>query len=139
MPISFPSDEWIKALMAELNKSDAYRAAAANWEGDFAFVISPGPGVPNGATLYTDLWHGECRKAFMVSEATPLAQPAEFAIEAPLATWRKVLEKKLDPIMGLMTRQLKLTGNLAKVMKAPKAAVELVHCCTLIETEWPGG
>ena len=48
-----------------------------------------------------------------------------------------VIEKKLDPIQGLVTRQLKLQGNLMKIMKAPKAALELVNCCTLVPTEFP--
>jgi putative sterol carrier protein len=134
MPIAFPTDEWIKALMAELNRSEAYREAARNWEGDFCFLVKGEDGQGDTA-LYMDLWHGECRDAFAGPEAA--ARTPEFAIEAPLATWRKVLERRLDPIQGLMTRQLKLKGQLLKVMRAPRAASELVHCCTLIDTAWP--
>jgi putative sterol carrier protein len=67
----------------------------------------------------------------------PALQAPAFVIEAPLATWRRVLEQKVDPIQALITRQLKLKGQLLKVMQAPRAAMELVHCCTLIDTEWP--
>ncbi|MCZ7575187.1 MAG: SCP2 sterol-binding domain-containing protein [Ardenticatenaceae bacterium] len=135
MPIRFPSDEWVKALMAELNKSETYREAARNWEGDFYFVASAGPGVARDVYLYMDLWHGECRTAYEVAD--PSQKSPEFTISAPLPTWRKVIEKKLDPIQGLITRQLRLKGNMLKIMKAPKAAAELVNCCTLVETEWP--
>jgi putative sterol carrier protein len=134
MPIKFPSDDWVKALMAALNQSTAYREAAKNWEGDFYFMISGQDGTP-ASCLYMDLWHGECRAAYAVDD--PQAKAPEFVIEAPLATWRKVLSRQLDPIQGLMTRQLKLKGQLLKVMRAPRAATELVHCCTLIDTEWP--
>ncbi len=61
----------------------------------------------------------------------------EFVIRAPLNTWRRVIGKKLDPIQGMITRQLKLQGNLMKIMKAPKAALELVNCCTRVPTEFP--
>lgn len=135
MPIPFPSDPWIKALQLELNRSPEYQDAAKTWEGDFAFVVTGVPGAAAPVQLYMDLWHGACREAFEVREARP--QPPEFMIEAPLATWRKVIEKRLDPIQGLVTRQLKLTGPMVKVMRAPKAAMALVNCCTLIETEWP--
>jgi putative sterol carrier protein len=134
MAINFPSDEWIKAVMAELNRSPGYREAAKNWEGDFYFVVSGDNGTPQ-ACLYMDLWHGECRAAYAVAD--PQSKTPEFVIEAPLGTWRKVLDRKLDPIQGLMTRQLKLKGQLLKVMRAPRAATELVHCCTLVETAWP--
>jgi putative sterol carrier protein len=70
-----------------------------------------------------------------VSDAT--AKKPEFVIEATYPVWRKVVDKKLDPIQGMVTRQLKLKGNMLKIMKAPKAATELVHAATLINTEWP--
>ena len=40
MAYSFPSDGWIKAAMVEVNKSEAYKDAASNWEGDLIFVIT---------------------------------------------------------------------------------------------------
>lgn len=135
MAIKFPSDEWIKALMAELNKSEAYRGAAAKWEGDFYFIINAGHGVPQDVYLYMDLWHGECRDAYEATD--PGEKSPEFIIRAPVPAWRKVIEGKLDPIRALMTRQLKLKGTMTKIMKMPKAATELVKCCTFIETEWP--
>jgi putative sterol carrier protein len=131
----FPSDDWIKALMVEVNKSDGYREAAKNWEGDFYFVVNAGEGVPDDVYLYMDLWHGECRDAYAATD--PGEKTPEFVIQAPLANWRKVLEKKVDPIRALMTRQLKLQGTMTKIMKQPKAATELVNCCTLVDTEWP--
>lgn len=135
MTIKFPSEEWIKALMQELNKSQAYRDAAKKWEGDFYFIVEPEGGLKERVIFYMDLWHGECRSACVVAdekEKTP-----EFRILAPLSKWRRVIEKKLDPIQGLVTRQLKLQGNLMKIMKTPKAALELVNCCTLVPTEFP--
>jgi len=132
---TFPSDEWIKALMAEVNKSDGYREAAKTWEGDFYFVINAGPGVPDDVYLYMDLWHGECREAYEVADASE--KSPEFVIRAPLPAWRKVIEAQVDPIRALMTRQLKLKGTMTKIMKHPKAATELVNCCTLVETTWP--
>jgi putative sterol carrier protein len=57
---------------------------------------------------------------------------------APLSIWRQVFDKKMDPIRGLMSGKLKLKGNKMKVLKAPKAAIELVECCTKIDTIYPG-
>jgi putative sterol carrier protein len=135
MAIKFPSEEWIKALMQELNKSQAYRDAAKDWEGDFYFIVEPEGGLEKQFIFYMDLWHGKCRSACVITdekEKTP-----EFRILAPLSKWRRVIEKKLDPIQGLITRQLKLKGNLMKIMKTPKAALELVNCCTLVPTDFP--
>jgi putative sterol carrier protein len=135
MTYKFPSDEWIKALEAEVKKSDAYRSAAAKWAGDFYFVIEPGTGLPETAVLYIDLWHGDARSAAMVADESE--KSPEFTIRAPLATWRRVIDKKLDPIQGMVMGQLKLTGTLTKIMRAPKAATELVNCATRVPTEFP--
>jgi putative sterol carrier protein len=135
MAYKFPSDEWIKALMVEVNKSEPYRKAAATWEGDFHFIVEAGPGITQPATLYIDLWHGEARSAALVTGGDE--KKPEFTIRAPLGTWRRVIEKKLDPIQGMITGQLKLTGTLSKIMRAPKAAAELVNCATRVPTEFP--
>jgi len=135
MAIKFPTDEWIKALCAELNNSETYAQAAATWEGDFYFVVEPGGSLTETVYLYMDLWHGKCRSAGRV--ANPDEKKPEFVISATLGTWRKVIEKKLDPIKGMMTRKLKLKGNMMKIMKVPKAAAEMVNCCTLVPTEFP--
>jgi putative sterol carrier protein len=134
MGIKFASAEWMVALKDELNKSEGYRDAAKTWEGDFYWVVTGMPATTEPVYLYVDLWHGECRDAY-VSDAT--AKKPEFVIEATYPIWRKVVDKKLDPIQGMVTRQLKLKGNMLKIMKAPKAATELVHAATLIHTEWP--
>jgi putative sterol carrier protein len=135
MGTKFPTDEWIKAAMVEVNNSEAYKKAAATWEGDIIFLVTALPGQRKEVALYMDLWHGECREAFEVTDIS--IQQAEFKIIAPLAVWRKVLEKKLDPIRGLVSRQLKMQGKMSKILKSPKAAIELVNSCAKVDTSWP--
>jgi putative sterol carrier protein len=135
MAIKFATEDWIKALMAELNSSEAYGEAAKSWEGDFYFVVNKGGPIPEDVYMYMDLWHGECRDAFEAKD--PNEKSPAFIMEAPVEVWKKVVMKDLDPIKGMMTRQLKLKGNMMKIMKAPKAAIELVNCTAEIDTEWP--
>ena len=49
---------------------------------------------------------------------------------------RKVIEGEMDPIQGMMTRKLKVEGNMMKIMRYPKAAKEIVSCCALIPTDF---
>ena len=135
MGLSFGTDAWVKALMVEVNNSEGYRKAAHDWEGDFYFVINKSPGFTEETYLYLDLWHGACRDAFKVEDVN--AKDPAFLLAAPSAIWQRVLSGKLDPIQGLVTRQLKLKGNMMKIMKAPKAATELVAAAQKVDTEWP--
>ena len=109
MAYEFATDEWVKALQEELNKSDAYRKAAEKWEGDFYFIVEEGQGIEEDIYLYLDLWHGEARQAYL--EDDPASLKTAFELSAPLDTWKGVLNKKIDPIRGIMTRQLKLKGQ----------------------------
>jgi putative sterol carrier protein len=135
MPIPFPSDPWIKALMAELNANPAYQSAAKNWEGDLIFIIEPGGRLAQPVTLYMDLWHGQCRDAFVVDDSKPV-DPV-FRLSGPVEIWKKVITRELDVIHVLMTGKLKVRGNLAAIMRSVKAAQELVATCARVETEFP--
>ena len=128
MAYRFPSPEWTEQFNQQINTSDAYASAAKTWEGDILLVIE------GDAAIYLDLWHGQCRGAEFVQD--PTAKNAEFKITASTEKWQRVLAGKLDPIQGMVTRQIKLDGNLVKIMKNVKAAQELVRCATKVDTEY---
>ena len=128
MAYKFPSPEWVEQFNNAINSSDAYAAAAKTWEGDISLVIEDGAGI------YLDLWHGKCRSAEFLAD--PDSKSPEFKIVAGMDKWQKVLAGKLDPVQGMVTRQIKLDGNLVKIMKNVKAAQELVRCATTVPTEY---
>lgn len=133
MAIPFLSDEWAEAFKDAINNSAAYREAAADWEGDFYFTADMKDGTT--ATVYLDLWHGECRDAYTVAD--PSSKTPEFEVSGKVSSYKKVIEKKVDPIQALITRQLKLKGNMAKILRSVKATQELVNAATEVPTEFP--
>lgn len=135
MAIKFGTEEWVKAARAELNKSQAYKDAAKRWEGDMYFIVEPEGGLKETLVTYFDLWHGECRAASVVANES--AKTPAYRFWAPLSVWRSILEKKIDPVQAMMTGKLKLKGDMAQIMKMPRAASELVECVTHIKTEFP--
>ena len=135
MPYLFPSPEWVEAFKDALNASEAYKVSAAKWEGDFYFVISAGEGLEEPVKFYLDLWHGECRDAYIV-EGDDDKKP-EFIIEGKLGTFKQIFDGKLDPIRALVSRKLKLKGNLGKIMRSVKATLDLVNAAGSIDTVYP--
>ncbi len=135
MGILMGTDAWALALKDEVNKSNEYRMASQTWEDDFYFIIKKGGPITEDLYVYLDLWHGDCREALKISDSK-IKSPS-FEVIAPLDIWKKVVNKELNPIKGIMTRQLLLKGNMLKILKAPKSAIELVECATRIDTEWP--
>ena len=134
MAFKFPSDEWIKELSKMLNESEAYEKSAKDWEGDFVFVVEPDDAYDKTAYLYLGLYHGKSPDAAEL--ATQDERETEFVLRAPFSNWRKVIEGELDPIQGMMTRKLKVQGNMMKIMRYPKAAKEIVTCCALVPTDF---
>jgi len=55
----FPSEEWIKLYMEQLNANKSYEEAAKTWEGDFLFVVQADSELKEPVTMYMDLWHVE--------------------------------------------------------------------------------
>ncbi|MFW6136360.1 MAG: SCP2 sterol-binding domain-containing protein [Chloroflexota bacterium] len=136
MAYPFPSDAWINHLSNRLNESESYERSAKDWEGDFLFVVEPDEKYDETGYLYLGLLHGRSTGAAVVESED--ARETEFVIRALYGTWKQVIEGKLDPIQGIMTKQLKLSGNMMKVMRYPKAAQEIVACCAEVPTEWEG-
>jgi putative sterol carrier protein len=133
----FGTDAWTKAFVEAVNGSKAYEEAAKTWEGDFFFIVEPGAGIKETIYMYVDLWHGKCRKAEVVAAADKDKYKPEFVLSATIPVWRKVNEKKLDSIQAMVTRQMKLQGNMGKIMRAVKAAQELVNAVGAVKTEYP--
>ena len=111
------SEEWWKIYEEKINSNKAYEEAASWWEGDFIFDVQPGGPFTGHIKAFVGLLHPE----------------VEFIVAGTYDNWLKVLQKELDPIQGMMAGKLRLTGNMAKIMRAVKAAQELVNSTTMIE------
>ncbi|WP_234553514.1 SCP2 sterol-binding domain-containing protein [Thermus caliditerrae] len=120
------SETWAQAYCQKLNASEAYKKAAATWEGSLALRVRPDPsqGLPQGVAVVLDLWHGACRGVEVVEGEVE----ADFVIEADLATWQEVLEGRLEPLTALMRGFLELKrGSIAALAPYAQAAQELVR------------
>jgi putative sterol carrier protein len=130
----FPSEEWIKLFKEALNSNAAYEDAAKTWEGDFLFVVQPDSSLKERTVLYVDLWHGKCRDVALYTSGE-MRQTA-FIYEGPYGNWVKLIKKEIDPIQGLLTGKFKLKGDMLKVLRAVRAAKELVDTASSVPTEF---
>jgi len=132
----FGSEAWLNQLKDQLNQSETYAEAAKNWEGDLYFIIETrGSRLSEEIYLYMDLWHGQCRQVAIATSSDQFSP--EFTFTGNVKTFKQIIDDGLDPMKAIMTRKLKLQGNMAKIMRNVKAANQLVHCCTMIPTSFP--
>ena len=135
MAIVFGTQEWADAVSREVSKSQSYREAAKNWEGDIYIIVEPDAAYKHRNIMYFDLWHGECRSASAVKDENE--KSPKYRIWGPFTVMSQVLEKKVDPVQAMMTGKMKVKGDMAQIMRMPRAAVELVNCMTQFETVFP--
>jgi len=153
--VKFGSQEWAEAYSKALNENQNYRDAAGpsgfppnGWEGDFIFTIEPSGPLKNVIHMWVGLYHGDCTggkvlkedEKFQLIKAGEKAPEGvigvEFIYSANYDNWVKILKQEVDPIRALLSGQAKLQGDMAKVMRATKAAQEMVITTTTIETEF---
>jgi len=130
----FFTQAWCDLYQEAINNNKAYEESAKTWEGDFYFIMEAGGPVKETGYIYIDLYHGKCRKIGIVTD--PSKYKPEFTMTAPYPVWKRIATKELDPIKAMITRQAKLSGNMAKIMRYVKAANELTTSTTYVPTEW---
>ena len=146
--MKFGTQEWADAYIDALNGNANYKAAASWWEGDFLFIITPSGNLDHEIRMYIGLNHGDCTGAKVLDpgDSYTLLKPGEkasgsgieveYVFSGDYENWVKVLKQELDPIRGLLAGNFRLEGDMAKVLRATKAAQELVISTTLFDTEF---
>ena len=137
MAYQFPSPEWLQALKEKLNSDVKYAQIANRWEGEIVFQIESGGPLKEEMIFFTDLWHGECRDAFMGENEKQLKKlsPA-FILTSPYQSFVRILKGQLDPMQAMITRKLKVQGSMGYMMRNVPTVLEFVRCAKEIETEF---
>jgi len=135
--IKFPSAEWLQALKDKLNTDEKYAHIARQWEGDIMFNVDPGGPLIDPVLMYIDLWHGECRDAFVVEESQRADVAPAFVLSALYENLTRLLKGELDPMQAMITRKLRVQGSMAYMMRNVPVVLDFVRCCKEIDTVFP--
>lgn len=142
MALQFPSAAWANAYRDAINQNALYRKAAADWDqGSVALVCKPEPalGLKEPQAIILDLERGECRGVVFTTDEFEVEEQAVFVIEASYALWRSIIQGELDPIMAMLTSQLRLVkGHLPTLIKDVEGSKQLVLSAAQVATEFLG-
>ena len=70
------------------------------------------------------------------AQQTEGAKPNTLTEQEKKEGWKLLFDGKIDPIKGIMARKFKLDGDMGKVMRYTKAALELVATTREIPTRY---
>ena len=89
-------------------------------------------------SVYLNLYHGDCKEARAATAAD--LEDVPFIIKADPHTWKRVLDRDLEPIFGLIRGKLKLAkGSLVSLLPYTTAAKEMVLSAACVDTHFPPG
>lgn len=128
------TEEWLDAFGKAINDNPAYHEAASWWTGDMLCVIQPSGPLDHEVRFFLGLHHGECTGVKLLVEGEEVE--VEFTLSGPYDNWVKIAKKELDTIQGVMSGKLRLVGNMAKLMRATRAAQEIVNSLQNVPTEF---
>ena len=137
MGYKITSAEWVAELQRQLNQSESYERAAKDYVGTVIFSVEPDETYDGSAHMYLKILNGKCIETGKV--ASPKNIPTVMIVYARYGTWRKIIEGKLDPIQGVMMRQLRIEGDILRLMRYPKAAKEMISCGLKVPTDFESG
>ena len=123
----FPSSQWLDELIIKLNSDEQYARIAKNWEGDIVCSIDPDNFLENPIVYYLDLWHGKCRAGSILENASQ--KNSTLTLNAPYENYAKLLKGEFEPMQALLTRKLKVKGNMTILMRNVPTVLDFVRCC----------
>ena len=130
----FPSEGWLAEFEKVLNTDERYARVAANWEGDFMFVIEPDQGSTEAPLqYYMDLWHGKCRRSFVVGLDDKNPPKPAFTLRATRSQFLRVMKGDLDPMQAMLTRRLRVEGNMTYILRNVPTVLDFVRCAKSVE------
>ena len=131
--------DWAVAWGEAIRASDGYRTAARRWQWPMIIIMTPDPelDLPQ-RSVFLDLCEGDCREARAATETDRAAVP--YILSGDFHTWKRVLDRELEPILALMTGKLKLEkGSLAALIPYVTAAREMVAAASQVPYRLPEG
>ena len=136
-PYIIGSPEWILSFEKALQEDKKYRDAAKKWEGTVVIhmIGDAKSGIPEDLYVLLDLWHGDCRSVRLVP--AEVGKKGDYVLTAELDKWQSVLSGELNAVKGMMKGQIKIKGNLTKMVRFAKAANRLVEVTGLVGAKFP--
>jgi putative sterol carrier protein len=129
----FPSDEWLQKFHEKLNSDEHYGTIAKKWEGDISVVLEPNHRLKERLIYYFDLWHGKCKRVAVLDSVED--ENSAFIITSTYDNFTSLLEGKLDPVQAMLTRKLKVKGNMAVMMRNVPVVLDFVRCAREVTDE----
>lgn len=135
MPL-FPSREWMDVFCVHLTAHAGFESMASRMEGVYRFVVEPSGPLTDRHGYDVRVQPGDdLRPACAALLAEPAASPT-LSMSATYERWRQLIMGELDVGMAVISRRLKVSGDLTRLLSRLESASPLIDSLRQVETEW---
>jgi putative sterol carrier protein len=140
MGVLYPSQGWADALAKVINESKGVEEYGKTWgvgfKGDFLFEIQPGAGLEKTTYFYLNFASGKAVDS-KVAEQRPNVDPG-YVVSGTYANWKPVVKGQKDFVESVIKGQLKLDGDMGKVMRNAKFIRAVAEALNKVDAEYLG-
>ncbi len=115
----FPSREWCEEAIGRANADPDFVLLCSAWDGgDFGVIIEAEPGALEASFVaHVVPEGGKIARFEQLDDPDDLdaCEPA-YRVEAPYSVWKGLLTGTLDPLKVLVTRKIKVHGDVQKLI-----------------------
>ena len=130
----FPSAEWMQEFCERLEGEDDAEDVARALDGVYRFVVEPA-----GPLHERHAYDVAIRPADGGAQAALLdgqvGQP-RLVMTASYQRWQQLIEGRLDVGMAIMLRRLRVSGDLARLIRDVNTVKPLMRALGDVETQW---
>jgi putative sterol carrier protein len=127
MPIRFLSDEWVAEVKERLNRSDAFRAGAADTTATLQQVIAS----PEGERRY---WIRVADGTIDMGSGG--VEQADATITQDYETAAALARGELNPVAAFMSGKLRINGSMTLLLQLQGALAELPRVMSEMDVEY---
>lgn len=125
--VAFGSMDWLDAYVDIFNENPTAKAALADFSGSVGYEFTDRPDIP---PKYVVITNGEIKEHGEVTDPVSLM----YFVRANYDVWKAMTLEELDPMNALMSGKLKVTGNMAALMKHAEGFKETFEVVQKIPT-----
>lgn len=135
MPL-FPTREWMEAFCGHLTAHAGFEAMASRMEGVYRFVIDPSGPLTDRHGYDVRIEPGDDLEAACAALLDAPASSPTLTMTATYDRWRQLILGELDVGMAVMSRRLRVSGDLTRMLSRLESASPLIDALRRVETQW---
>jgi putative sterol carrier protein len=127
------SKEWIEALAEKLKNDQEYQKAAEGFDSYFQFIVEPDPAKGVSERRAVGLYAPKCDEVW-----EGIRKEVDYTLSGPYGIFVDILEGRIGATKAMVTRKLRLKGNMTNLLKYKKAIDLFVGSLGEVDTEYEG-